>query len=106
MSDLYRKNDDGEFELVGMEFTGFPANGVWVVEDGRRQCIYQFKEPVPAIPTPALLSYLVLQAELTTEIRKAWEADNLSTADIARIACEFFAVKAGGMKFEDGILEY
>ena len=106
MSDLYRKKDNGRYEKVGHEFTGFPANGIWVVEDGKQSCIRQFKEPVPAMPTPALLSYLILQEELTKEIGDKWAKTPLSKSDIAKIACEFFALKAGGMKFKDGILEH
>ena len=106
MADLYRKNEDGEFEMVGVEFTGFPANGIWVVEDGCNQCIYQFKEPVPTMPSPALISYMVLQEELTKEISKQWGEKPLSVANISKIACEFFAIKAGGMKLNGEILEY
>jgi len=105
MTELY-KQVDGKFVSVGMEFTGFPVNGIWVVEDGHRNCIYQFKEPVPEMPSPALLSYMILQDELTQVIQARWKENALSVAGIANIACEFFAIKAGGLKVNGEIVEY
>lgn len=106
MSDeLYRKNAKGKFELVGYEFTGFPSNGIWVVEDGRRNCIYPFKD-APEQPTPSLVSYMRYSNELQQHISNAWtDRERLSVMDIAEIACEFFALKAGGMKIKDEIIE-
>lgn len=36
---IYRKNEAGEFEEIGWEFKGFPADGIWLVQDGKRSCI-------------------------------------------------------------------
>ena len=57
------------------------------------------------MPSPALVSYLVLQRELTEVISEKWTANSLSINDIAQIACEFFAIKAGGMVLNGEILE-
>lgn len=101
---LYRKLENGKFEPVGYEFAGFPANGIWVVEDGRRSCIYPFKGAVEQ-PTPSLISYMMHSQELQEKISKTWDTKPLSVRDIAEIACEFFALKAGAMKISGEIIE-
>ena len=103
--ELYKKNGNGKFEPVGYEFTGFPANGIWVVADGRRNCIYPFKD-APEQPTPTLVSYMQYTDELQQLISKEWtDREKLSVRDIAEIACEFFAIKAGGIKIKNTIVE-
>jgi hypothetical protein len=102
--EIYRKNEEGEFELVGREFNGFPSNGIWVVENGLNNCVYQFKN-VSDIPTPSLVSYMQYQDELTKYINNVWDDKPLSMNDVATVACEFFALKAGGMKVNDTIIE-
>lgn len=42
--EIYRKKPDGTFELVGFEFTGFPADGIWLVKDGYRNCIIKMED--------------------------------------------------------------
>ena len=104
MVDLYTKNDKGEFELVGVEFTGFPSNGVWIVEDGKQNCIYPF-ENTPEKPTPSLVSYMQYQDELQAFIWAKWKDKALSVNDVSRLSCEFFAIKSGGMKVLGEIIE-
>lgn len=96
--------NDGKFIPVGYEFTGFPTNGVWVVEDGYNNCIWPFKD-APLIPTPSLISYMKYQTELQEYISSAWSDKQLSIRDIAALSCEFFALKAGGMKIKNTIIE-
>jgi hypothetical protein len=100
----YEKDEDGNFVEAGYEFTGWPANGIWVVEEARQNCIYQFKGN-PEQPTPALISYMRHQDELQELISKEWNDKALSVRDISKIACEFFAIKAGAMKINGEILE-
>ncbi len=105
MSDTLYKKVGKKYEPVGIEFTGFPANGVWIVEDGRQSCNYPFKD-TPEQPTPALVSYMQCRDELQQRISKEWtDRERLSVVDIAEIACEFFAIKAGAMKVAGEIIE-
>ena len=104
MTKYYEKDEYGNFVEVGYEFTGWPANGIWIVEDARQSCIYQFKGALEQ-PTPALVSYIRHQDELQEHISKLWENKGLSVRDISQIACEFFALKAGAMKIGDEIIE-
>lgn len=105
MSDTLYKKVGKKYEPVGIEFSGWPANGVWVVEDGRTNCIYPFKG-APEQPTPTLVSYMQYSAELQQKISKEWtNRERLSVKDIAEIACEFFAIKTGGMKIGQEIIE-
>lgn len=101
---FFEQDINGEFVPVGYEFTGWPSNGIWVVEDGKQNCIYQFND-VPEQPTPALVSYMRHQDDLIDTINKKWENSQLSVRDIAQIACEFFALRAGAMKIGDKIIE-
>jgi len=101
---LYEQKPDGTFEEIGMEFTGFPSNGLWLVEDGKHNCIIPMGEKVSK-PDKVLVSYMVLQDELQDHISTAWVDTALSVRDISKIACEFFALKAGGMKIGEEIIE-
>ncbi len=96
--------EDGVFVEMGYEFRGFPANGIWVVKDGSQNCIYEFKD-APKQPTPALVSYMQYSEELMKKISAEWENKALNTRDIAMLACEFFAMKAGAMKIQNEIIE-
>lgn len=102
--ELYRKTETGEFELVGYEFCGWPANGIWLVEDNKSSCIYPFND-VPDIPSPSLVSYMKCRNELEELISDKWKKQPLSVRDVAEIACEFFAIKAGAIKTKNEIIE-
>jgi hypothetical protein len=104
MKEFYTQNEDGTFSKAGYEFTGFPANGIWLVKDGSQNCIYPVKG-VPETPTPTLISYMQFQDELQKHISEKWENKALSVRDISEIACEFFAVKAGAMKIGETLIE-
>ena len=100
----YEKDARGNFVEVGYEFTGFPSNGVWFVEDGKNNCIVSLGDR-PTIPNKTLISYMVFQDELQEHITKTWSDRALSQRDLAIIACEFFAKKAGGMEVAGEIIE-
>jgi hypothetical protein len=93
-----------KYQEVGFEFRGFPANGVWVVKDGSQNCIYQFNDVLQQ-PTPTLVSYMQYSEELMKKFVDEWDKRALNARDLAGIACEFFAMKAGGMKIGDEIIE-
>ena len=102
--EIYKK-ENNEFIPIGMEFTGFPSNGLWLVEDGKQNCLIPMGDK-PTRPEPALLSYMTFVDELSEKIAIEWDLKPLSVDDISKIACEFFALKAGGMKIGDEILEH
>jgi len=102
--DFYIKNNKGEFEVYAEEFIGWPSNGLWVVEDGRRSCIYEMKD-VSEKPTPSLFSYMKYSLELEEHLSDIWSKKALSIKDVANIASEFFAMKAGAMKIGNEIIE-
>jgi len=101
---FYIQEHDGSFIEAGYKFKGFPSNGIWIVEDGSRNCIRPMKG-VPKMPSPALISYLQYEQELSEYIQKN-KGESLSISSISKLACEFFALKAGGMKVLDEIIEY
>jgi|LakMenEpi03Aug12_release.lakeMendotaPanAssembly.Ray.scaffolds.fasta_scaffold1098002_2 hypothetical protein len=104
MNEFFTKNVDGTFEPVGYEFTGWPANGIWLVEDSRQSLIYPY-EGVEKKPTPSLISYLQYQNELQEHLTQQWKDKPLSIMDIAAISCEFFAIKAGAISVLGEIIE-
>ena len=102
--EFYIKNTDGSFELYAKEFEGWPVNGIWVIEDHRKSCIYELKD-VPVQPTPMLASYMQFKHELEEHLSAEWSKKPLSVRDVAYIASEFFAMKAGAIKVLDEIIE-
>ena len=104
-TEIFKKNTQGGFESIGETFTGFPANGIWIVQDGRKNCIYPFMD-VSEKPSPTLISYMQFTEELSNLISKQWtKKGSLSVNEISSIACEFFAIKAGGIKIDNSIVE-
>lgn len=53
MREYYEKLPDGTFKPIGVEFSGFPANGIWRVVDGRQNCIIPLSTN-PNLPVPHL----------------------------------------------------
>lgn len=46
MTDLYKKVNN-RYQKIGVEFTGFPANGYWVVLDGTQTLLAPIEHPRP-----------------------------------------------------------
>ena len=99
MQKFYTKDGD-KFIEAGYEFTGFPSNGVWLVEDGKQNCIVSMGDK-PKYPSKEYINYMIFQDELQETISKAWDGRALSVRDISKIACDFFAEKAGVKNAED-----
>lgn len=53
MREYYEKLPDGTFSPVGIQFSGFPANGIWRVVDGSQNCIIKLSDN-PNLPVPHL----------------------------------------------------
>jgi len=95
-NEVYKK-ENGKFVKVGYEFTGFPSNGLWMVEDGKQNCLIPMGE-IPKFPESNLIEFLPFKDELTSLISSKWDDKALSVSDIASIACTFFAEKAAYQK--------
>ena len=42
--EVYIKKPNGRYESLGQDWTGFPANGIWLVQDGKQNCLIQLKD--------------------------------------------------------------
>jgi len=40
---VYKKVNN-QYEKIGYDWEGFPANGVWIVEDGSQNCIRKLQD--------------------------------------------------------------
>lgn len=82
-----------KYELVGYEFTGFPANGIWLVQDGSRNCVKQMRDL--SDPEQFPVSCMKYQSELATFFSDELDKNRgLSINDLASLACEFFSKKS------------
>ena len=93
--EIYKKTHEG-FEKIGREWTGFPSNGIWEVQDGSQSLLVQRKD-IPTMPPflPALKSeqdnctkYIYDKAELHY---RNYNKVNPSRLDYSRWAAEFYA---------------
>jgi hypothetical protein len=83
------------YKPIGHEFTGFPVDGVWLVQDGSQNCIVRLCD-VPKTPRryPEIAIY---ENECATYMmEKAKEEGTYSILGLARWAAEFYAMKIGG----------
>lgn len=88
---LYKKVGRKYVE-AGVEFTGFPADGIWLVQDGRHSmtCLIGEKERVPVMA----LNYRQYANDLCELIQAAKNEKPLSLFDEMILICDFFAEKA------------
>jgi len=89
--EVFRRTPSGKYHSIGYEWTGFPCDGIWLVQDGTRaaSCLIGMKERVSIFA----LNYRVHEKGIVDAIQKR-EKDlkyGLSTYDMARIACDYFA---------------
>jgi hypothetical protein len=84
-----RKN--GKYLYLGHQWSGFPSDGIWLVQDGRSNmsCLIGAKEKVPIHALP----FRVWESELCKTMYDVWKHKSASLQEMARIACDFFAEK-------------
>lgn len=86
--------EGGKYIDIGMEFRGFPSDGIFLVQDGRSNmtCLIGSKESVPIFA----LNYRLHQNDLCRKIQETIKKQNgmISLMDEAKVACDFFAKKA------------
>ena len=54
--DIYTK-EGRKYRKLGIEFTGFPANGVWLVEDGLQSLIMKIGDLLEPLPYASIMKY-------------------------------------------------
>jgi hypothetical protein len=89
---VYKRTESGRYIELGYDFEGFPADGIWLVQDGRSSmsCLIGAKERVPMFA----LNYRIYADELCSYINKRFKGKPRSRMDEATAACDFFAEKA------------
>jgi hypothetical protein len=91
MGRVYKKVGKRYVE-IGMEFTGFPADGIWLVQDGRHSmtCLIGQKERVPVFA----LNYRQYVNDLCDLSQAVKKEKPMSLYDEMVLVCDFFAQKA------------
>jgi len=82
------------YKAIGHEFTGFPVDGIWLVQDGSNNCIVRLCE-VPKMEKryPEIAMY---ENDCMVYImNRAKEEKTYSIIGLARWAAEFYAQKLG-----------
>jgi len=89
---LYYKID-GEFVKVGHEFSGWPADGIWIVKDGRKSCILKIGDIADDRELQLLSLYGIdrLIDTITEELLEWQKGEPTSISEIAqRIATKVY----------------
>jgi len=90
MPDKLYKKVGSRYKPIGVEFTGFPADGIWLVQDGKRSCMIRLGA-IQDSPKVQALPYAVLAEEFLEQMNFAEAA---SITDRVRQVAAFFAKKA------------
>lgn len=91
--EIYVKNGR-RYKSIGHEFTGFPMDGIWLVQDGTQNCIVRLCD-VPTMEKryPELAMF---ENECTVHImERAKQEGTYSIIGFAKWAAEFYAQKLG-----------
>ncbi len=92
--EVYIKKPNGRYESLGQDWTGFPANGIWLVQDGKQNCLIQLKDICKK--PKRYLELAEFEDECTEYIQeKSKEQGNYSLRDISRWAAEFYSQHLG-----------
>lgn len=80
------------YHEIGEDFTGFPANGIWIVRDGSQNCIALINEighiPKSFVPVGQFINECA--EHIVKEVNKMGA---YSIHDVSRIAAIFYAHK-------------
>ena len=95
MNEVYEKRGRRYIPL-GYQFTGFPADGIWLVQDGRKSmtCLIGAKEAVPMLA----LNYRIHKDGLCRRLMMDFKDKPHSWDNIAVKACDYFAELVDGKK--------
>lgn len=92
MDQVYRKIGK-RYKPIGQEFTGFPLDGIWLVQNGRQSmsCLISSNEKVPI----HALEYRLHARKLCLALMRRFSEVPHSWDDIAKACCDYFAEAAG-----------
>lgn len=82
-----------KYKEVGVEFAGFPADGIWLVKDGQRSCMIYLDKICDNMPIPTL-DYLKHKDDLVKYVMD--KTVSISFQSACELACEYFAKVADG----------
>lgn len=88
--DIYCKLPNGRYKKIGYKWEGFPADGIWLVQNGRTsaRCLIGIDEKVPIFA----LQYRQHEQGIVDAVQNRENKKGLvSLYDIARLACDYFA---------------
>jgi len=97
--EVYHKNPDGTFEKVGWDWTGFPADGIWYVKDGKQNCIERIQDAKEVAPN-LRYDYLGMADDLAAFMQDE-KKGAVSMYELAKIACKFFAEKGAEQRAKE-----
>lgn len=86
---VYSRTPSGRYTEIGYGWTGFPMDGIWLVQNGKTNtsCLIGLKEKVPIFA----LNYRQHELALCQHIQAKFKEGNLSLMDESRLACDFFS---------------
>jgi len=79
-----------KYQKIGYQFTGFPQDGIWFVQDGHNnmECLIGIAESVPIFA----LNYRLHKQKLVKRFLEiSRERGSVSFDQLAKIACDYFA---------------
>jgi hypothetical protein len=93
---VYKRTKSGRYIDIGHEVTGFPTDGIWLVQNGRSSmtCLIGAKERVPMFA----LNYRVHKDGLCRRLQMDLGKKPHSWDDISKTACDYFAELMEGKK--------
>ena len=91
MSEVYKKVG-GRYKSIGHEFIGFPANGIWLVQDGSQNCLLQLSD-IPKVPHGYLSTAQYMEECMNKMFEKIDAKEIKSIYDVAEAAAMFYAEK-------------
>lgn len=91
MQETLYKKVGRKYVPVGIEFRGFPCNGIWLVQDGRQSCMVQLSE-IPSLPEKGVIFRVNHLDKCVDHIsEKARQQNSYSILQVAEWACDYFA---------------
>jgi hypothetical protein len=89
--EVYRKQGK-KYVAMGHEFTGFPGDGIWLVQNGTKNmmCLIGLKENVPH----RALEYRIHADALSSHLVETFKDKAHSWNDVAVACADFFAEKS------------
>ena len=87
MEKVYRYTN-GRYEEIGIEWSGWPADGIWEVQDAKQQLLVK-RDDIKMMPP--FLPALKMKTDECTEYIMANLGSNYSTRQVAELAAEFYS---------------